>query len=319
METRFPKINSDVLYKFDPSNEIKDVHITQTPRKHRNALYLSLFKPPSANDTQWQSKYLNPLLRNLSATKDLDIKIFTENYLLPLRHQIENANSAVEIIPIINYSKLYPNPGALWRFLGANDSRYELIFVADIDLGDWSFIRKWEDVLKNYPKAAVTRRMPNRGFLFHSGYGLYHNYYPTITACAIAFRPKLIDYDMKDYISRFISLSLESPDCLTREVHAKYHRIGLTYPEYGFDERFLKHVVYYEAAENGALLTIDDAVFPPLGLHKLGSYESQDDDAFCQMHKNDYVNVFYPRDWIIATYSCVLVLVLVVFMITSFV
>ena len=29
METRFPKINSDVLYKFDPSNEIKDVKKTQ--------------------------------------------------------------------------------------------------------------------------------------------------------------------------------------------------------------------------------------------------------------------------------------------------
>jgi hypothetical protein len=218
-------------------------------RKNANNSYDHEF-PVSAN---WKSKYYDELIRNLN---EYDSNTICVNLYL--------AQDLSEYIPtflkykflnlfLMKSSSIGAQPGALWRFREITNPSYQTVYLADID-------ETWEWVFKTQESShKLTTLLPADILISKDPYSPAYNF-PTIMAGHAIYHPKKFNYNMVDVMKGFLSL------CKKREKSKNPYGFnddpitfwnqpivghelgwGRNRVKYGFDEFFLKHVVYYDA------------------------------------------------------------------------
>jgi hypothetical protein len=145
-------------------------------------------------------------------------------------------------------------PGMLWRFMDLTNQSYKTVFVADID-ESWDWIDSFEG-----STAKVATLKPTEVLVSKTPYIPSYNF-TTIIGSHVMTKPLKFNYNIVDVLKGFISLckrreKSRNPCCfydqdpITLWNHpVGDHRYGwgrLT-TVYGFDELFMKHVLYYDA------------------------------------------------------------------------
>lgn len=257
-------------------------------RSQRRCISVSLFRRHPDNrvpdefpvdETAWRTKYwegLCALTRDLAAWPDWKLRIYVERSLAELVSLEFGEHPQVEVYRMRTDS-VGASPGTLWRFLALADRSLELTLVTDIDE---SLADKTEGVraFELDRRSAVGRRgsfdMDSR-YLVASDRSIVKNY-PVLLASQVLSRPGMVDFDMAAALRGFMAFRRHAAGTARPWAYSDDERLG-AYNEavdahrfgwgshwymYCFDERFLKHVVYYHFANKGELLTWSRTLTP---------------------------------------------------------
>jgi hypothetical protein len=259
VEQCLEKINTDYDTWFEIEKEY--VQLTNT----NACISISLFEKNVDNrcdnefpvhHDNWISKYYNSLLTNLNnfTRTDMCVNLYLANDLanyIPelLKHTFLN-------IYLMKSSSIGAMPGMLWRFINLTNKSYNTVYVVDID-EPWSWVNDWEG--KGLEQKISTLRA-NDVIICENPYSPAINF-TSIIGSHIRAKPAKFDFNIVDVIKGFIALCKDreksnNPYCFHDNDPITYwnypignHRFGwgrlvLTY---GFDEFFLKHVIYHNA------------------------------------------------------------------------
>lgn len=221
-------------------------------RKNVNNTYDNEFQPVVSN---WETKYLNSLIKNLDSYNQNDkcVNLYLANdlsYLLDTFRKYNFLN-----IYIMKSSSIGAQPGMLWRFMDLTNKSYQQVVVADID-ETWNWCKNIQ-----YTNKLVTVK-PSDNFI--DEYKTSINF-ATIIGSHVVCRPSKFNYNIKDIIKGFIKLCYDRTnssypygfsdnDPITywnqpvgfKKFGSQKYGWGKIPTMYGFDEFFLKHVIYYD-------------------------------------------------------------------------
>lgn len=154
-------------------------------------------------------------------------------------------------------------PGSMWRFLVFDDPKVAIAYIRDADElparlnGDF---RMSKQILKWASAKA------ERGFFRIRDFGRWatqrvvhlKQYSPILASAFGAKRVRWLDMQkaMKGYILHRTLFCDEGRHPTDIALRTHPYGFGNEFPSYGFDERFLKHVIYFEAVDRGQLKTI---------------------------------------------------------------
>lgn len=249
----------NLTHEYDPWFAIEKSYIQSIKEK---CISISLFRknvdnsydnefPVSAN---WKSKYYDELIRNLN---EYDSNTTCVNLYL--------ANDLSQYIPtflkykflnifLMRSSSIGAQPGMLWRFKDITQKSYQKVYLADID-EPWDWTKETDDqnhkVCTLEPGDVVICKDP-----YNPGYN-----FTTIMGGHAIYNPKKFNYNILDVVKGFISLCKQrekskNPYCFNdndpitfwnQPVGGNKYGWGRNITRYGFDEFFLKHVIYYDA------------------------------------------------------------------------
>ena len=144
-------------------------------------------------------------------------------------------------------------PGMLWRFMDITNHAYQTVFVADID-ERWD----WINPLRNTSKICTLK--PTDGLISKHPYSPAYNF-TTIIGSHVMANPRKFNYDIVDVMKGFINLckqreESDHPCCFydhdpitvwNHPIGDHKYGWGRLITHYGFDEFFMKHVMYYNA------------------------------------------------------------------------
>ena len=132
---------------------------------------------------------------------------------------------------------------------------YKSVFIADID-ENWDWIKSWQNE-NSYYKLCTLR--PSDGIISKDPYTPSYNF-STIIGSHVMVNPNKFNFKIVDVMKGFISLCKKrennnKPNCFQDNDPITFwnqpvdeHKFGwgeIT-TKYGFDELFLKHVIYYD-------------------------------------------------------------------------
>jgi len=234
--------------------------------------------------SSWYNKYFFNLIKiikdfNKSQYKEeWGIRLYLEPLLSHLVEQLQNKN--VEIYVMKNNS-IGLQPGTLWRFLSADDRNLESIVSFDID-ENFNHISIWlEDVnicKKVYPDKKLIRliyphyKLDKKHFLIDTDDSALNC--ATILAGRFAFFPNRSNISWKDLMIKYMCLRIKRLTTSTPHLDYDSYFINTTpynkplkndnlglgwggHPyKYGFDEKFLKVVIFPYFAKRGEVITI---------------------------------------------------------------
>ena len=253
----------------------------RTTRPERNCIAVSLFKRHAGNrrrdefavdERYWRTKYWDGILgvvREITDFPGWKIRVYLEPELWDLIPTILVDHPRVEWFRMKEGS-VGASPGALWRYLALADRSLDYVLVTDIDeplRGKEAYIRSFEAD----GRSSVARFggfTSDRGYLVAPGESRAKNY-ATVLGGRVMSRPRRWDFDpaaaMRGFMAyrRFMALTdrpwryadAEPSSAYNEPVDGHVYGWGSHWYMYCFDERFLKHVVYYHFAEKGALHT----------------------------------------------------------------
>jgi len=246
--------------EYDDWFEIEKVYLNSIKNK---CISISLFKKNSQNtfdneydvdNDKWTKKYYDSLINNLN-------KFNKENFCVNL-YLAKNLSNYISELSKYNFLNIFlmksesigAQPGMLWRFMNITNKSYQTVFIADIDENwDWVFI--YDE--KNYDYKLVTL-IPS-DVLINQHQQAYN--FTTIMGGHIMVKPYKFSYNIVDVIKGFLSIckkreTSNNPYCFDDNDKITFwnqpvlsHKFGWgrTITKYGFDEFFLKHVIYYDA------------------------------------------------------------------------
>ena len=153
-------------------------------------------------------------------------------------------------------SSVGAQPGMLWRFMDITTKSYNRVYIADID-ENWDWIKLWD--MRNYDHKVCTL-LASDGVICNKPYTPAYNF-TTIIGSHIMCNPNKFNYNIVDVMKGFISLCKKrensvNPCCFddndqitvwNQPVGDHIYGWGRIITKYGFDEFFLKHVIYYDA------------------------------------------------------------------------
>lgn len=226
---------------------------------------ISLFKKNSGNtydneynlnNEYWLNKYYKSLIHNLN---NYNYENFCVN--LYLANDLSNLIPELSKYPFLNIflmksSSIGASPGALWRFINITNQSYTNVFITDID-ENWDWIRIWNtEENRNYKLCTLK---PSDGLISNNPYIPAYNF-ATIIASHIMIDPRKFNYDIIDVMKGFISLckireKSNNPYCFhdndpitfwNQPLNNNNYGWGRLTTAYGFDEFFLKHVIYHD-------------------------------------------------------------------------
>ena len=242
-------------------------------------------KPSIINDigSSWYKTYFDRLLKvikdfNKSTYKqEWGIRLYLEPLLTQYIPQLQDRN--VEIYVMKNNS-IGSQPGMLWRFLTADDKDLEAMISCDVDENFYDFAIWLEDIQickKLYPDKKMMRLvMP----YYKLGLDFYKidkedNALNVQTAMGgrFAFFPNRSNLVWKDLIIKYMCLRFERLEKKNKHLDYDYYTndsphkkviakddFGLGWGghpyKYGFDEKFLKVVIFPYFAKRGEIITI---------------------------------------------------------------
>jgi hypothetical protein len=264
-EVTIQRCLDNLTNEYDDWFEIESSHIQCNRSK---CISISLFRKHSLNtyDNQynvekdlWDTKYLNNLKKNLDSYNQNDkcVNLYLANdlsYLLDTFRKYNFLN-----IYIMKSSSIGAQPGMLWRFIELTNKSYEQVIVADIDESwDWCKNIRYTNKLGTLNPFKHTDGA-YRGDVEINNYRNALNF-ATILGSHIVSNPSKFNYDIKNVIKGFIKLcyirisssnpyGFDDNDPITywnNPVECHIYGWGKIPTMYGFDEFFLKHVMYYD-------------------------------------------------------------------------
>jgi hypothetical protein len=267
IKRRYKKITikeclNNLTNEYDDWFEVEEKYINNIQEK---CISISLFKKNSDNtydneylvdENKWLNKYYNSLINNL---KNFNLKNICIN--LYLANDLKNYISELIKFPFLNIFLMKSNsigaqPGTLWRFMDITNKSYKKVFICDID-DNWDWIKIWNN--KNYNYKLCTLK-PKDKIISNNPYTPAYNF-ATIIGSHIMVNPNKFNYNIVDVIKGFITLcknreNSKNPYCFNDNDKITFwnqpvfdHKLGWgrIITKYGFDEFFLKHVIYYDA------------------------------------------------------------------------
>lgn len=234
-------------------------------KKKEGCVSISLFKKNADNafenehpvdDDTWNRKYYHFLLSNLDkfTRTDMCVNLYLANDLeqyIPelLKYRFLN-------IYVMQSQSIGATPGTLWRFINITNKMYKTVYVADID-ETWDWITDWETKGLNEKLSTL---IAADGLIAEDPYQPAYNF-ATVIASHIRTIPEKFSFDIVDVMKGFIVLCKErerssNPNCFCDDdaitfwnhpVSGRTLGWGRETTKYGFDEFFLKHVIYNDA------------------------------------------------------------------------
>jgi hypothetical protein len=253
----------------------------KTARPHKKCISVCLFKQnvnnrvPNefpVNEQTWKSKYWAGLLgvvADLAYFPDWKLRIYVEPalwyevYLEFASHpQIELYRMAVNTIGA--------NPGSFWRFLALADQSLDLVLETDIDeslRAKWDYIQTFE-LDSHSAVGRIGGFISDRHYLVDPPDSPVKNFATMIGSCVMS-RPARVDFDMSAAIRGFMAhrryysqtdqpwaySDSEPSSPYNLPIGSHIYGWGSHWYMYCFDERFLKHVMYYHFAQKSELQT----------------------------------------------------------------
>ena len=199
--------------------------------------------------------YVQPLIEQLKIYKKpfpgWTARLYLAHDLLFLLPQFINLD--VEIFVMASNSERAA-PGTMWRFLAFDDPNVSAVYVRDADWdnfgGPLTEIKKW---IESSETTGFFRLRDTILPRYTSSYS------PIAAGC---FGGKKIQWlEMEKAMKGFILHRLLYPNEPRHELDKPFELVhpygfGNRFPDYGFDERFLKHVIYFEALARDQLTII---------------------------------------------------------------
>lgn len=253
LQSRYPPISISCCLQNFVESDLFDIQKKHRRVKHKKAIFISLFKQHKSNDQTWKDKYLNSLLSNLEQSRELlpdyEINLYLDHDLQDLYDKCFRTFPNLNVSIMKNSSK-YEQPGMMWRFLELQNRRYRLIVICDID-ESWDWVKQWESQMDHSSVLLTCYPVPNH---VEQQSKVSVNY-TTVLGSHIMFRPRKCHsfYDMRKVLIGFIFYCQSLPPFTKQDqvtvynhpIHNRPRGWGSKYPEYGFDEHFLKHVFVY--------------------------------------------------------------------------
>ena len=199
------------------------------------------------------------------------IRIYLEKKLIKLIEPLKKNN--IEIY-VMNTNSVGAQPGMLWRYMAFNDKTIESLLCADID-EDFVDIRKNLDVVHNcnklYPDKVFIRTGPyykDHDYTIKKGYDAVN--VTVVLGSRVGFFPKRSHIDIKDLMIKYICLRMSRktsksphldydsdypPTIFNKPVDDEFGWGGHWF-KYGFDEKFLKVVIYPYFTMRGETISI---------------------------------------------------------------
>lgn len=259
-----------------------------TVRPHRKCVSVCLFKRCAdnrvpnefpVNEEYWRRKYwdgLQGVVGEMPGFPDWKLRVYVEKALWDVTSTEFGGHPQVELYRM-KVNSVGAAPGALWRFLALADPSLDLVFETDID----EPLRTKADHIRSFEMdgRAVLGRLggfvADREYLVDPGRSPVKNFATVLAGC-VAARPARFDFDMAAALRGFMALrrhqsatdrpwAYAADDVLNaynQPIGGHVYGWGSHWYMYGFDERFLKHVVYYHFADQGAVHTWAESVSP---------------------------------------------------------
>jgi hypothetical protein len=174
-------------------------------------------------------------------------------------------------------SSIGAQPGMLWRFLSYSDKNLEVVLVIDIDdtIENIFYIIP---IFNNYPHHIMLKSY-NIPVKVSEDADIINN--AIIIGSMQIIRPKLFDVDISSLMTAFIRyrmaiLKTENPNFYSENdktticnqpIGKHIYGWGNHRYMYGFDERFLKHVIFYYIVRKGGMVTLYNKQLLDLYLH----------------------------------------------------
>jgi hypothetical protein len=266
ISTRYKKVSvqrclDNLTNEFDDWFTIEKEYINSIKKK---CISISLFKKNVDNThdnefdvdiTKWCEKYLKSLIKNLNNfnSDNICVNLYLANdlsILIPRLTKYKFLN-----IFLMKSSSIGASPGSLWRYINITNKLYDYVFIADID-EPWDWINDWDN--SDYDNKVCTLKAGD-GIISNNPYVPSLNF-TTIISSHIKCCPSKFNYNIINVMKGFISLckkreksnhpwGFDDDDAITYWNHPVGNHIygwGRITTMYGFDEFFLKHVIYHD-------------------------------------------------------------------------
>jgi hypothetical protein len=254
---------------------------THTDRRQRKCVSVCVFKQNVNNqfpgqfpvdEEHWQRKYWAGLLgvvRDMACFPEWKLRIYVEYDLWDLVHGKLAEHPQVELYRM-RVNSVGAAPGALWRFLALSDRSLDVVLATDIDeslkdkmdhIGSFE-MDTWSSI------GRIGGFASDEEYLVHPSESPVKNY-ATILASRVMSRPARWDFDIAAALRGFMAYRRhlatgdrpwaysadDTPNVYNQPIDDHIYGWGSHWYMYGFDERFLKHVVYYHFAQKGGIHT----------------------------------------------------------------
>jgi hypothetical protein len=286
----YPPVSIEFLKKYQGHTKLFDIESVVNPLPDKNnAISCSLFckdvnilneseqhTPDMSQNGKWYIKYMKPFLENI-LDKFTETEFYQNGWKITLYlandlsekylNLFSKYNKFLEIYVMKN-SSFGAQPGTLWRFLSYGDQSLDMVFVMDIDSPPINHMYKYVKIFNKYPNHIMFK--PDYGFpvVIAKDTDAINN--TLILAGQNFVRPKLLGLkNIKEIMSSFITYRIQAPkpnfygdndkENICNKSHGKHnYGWGNNWLMYGFDERFLKHVIFYYVVEKGGMLSLYD-------------------------------------------------------------
>ena len=260
----------------------------RTHRPQRKCIAVCLFRQNVDNRSPhefpvhpptWHTRYwvgLQNVVQQMQHFPEWKLRIFVERELWDEVHSAFADHPQVELYRM-RVNSIGANPGSLWRFLALDDRSLDLVLETDVD----EALTPKLDLIRTFEmdsRAAVGRIggfVSDRQYRIAPGESAAKNYATMIGSCVMS-RPQSFDFDIADAMRGFMAYrrhmseserpwaysDTDQPSVYNQPIGGHIHGWGSHWYMYCFDERFLKHVLYYHFAERSQLHTWASSVHP---------------------------------------------------------
>ncbi len=261
---------------------------SHTERSHKKCVSVCLFKQNINNRSLnefpidgalWNRKYWHGLLDLVGEMRhfhDWKLRIYVERNLREKVDAEFKDHPQVEIYRMA-INSVGASPGMLWRFMALADKNLDIVLVTDIDeplISKADYI----DTFEMDSRFAIGRIgcFTHEGRFFIDQQRSTAKNYATIVGSRVMSRPSMFDFDITAAMRGFMAYRRsfaqasrpwayahsEQFSVYNQPVGAHIYGWGSHWYMYGFDERFLKHTLYYHFAKKGHVQTWAPSIAP---------------------------------------------------------
>jgi hypothetical protein len=230
--------------------------------------------PDMSENGKWYKKYMKPFIENM-----LDKFPQTEFYKNGWKMRLYLANDLggkyIDMFSKYKYLEIYVMrsssigavPGTFWRYLSYGDQTLDMVLVMDIDSPRIDGIYKSFKEFKKYPNHLMFKLDYGRPNVIGKDTDAVNN--AVILGQRHFVRPRLLGLnDIKEIMGAFITYrsrmsnqfygEKDRENVCNKPYEKHIYGWGNHYLMYCFDERFLKHVIFYYIVEKGGMVSLYD-------------------------------------------------------------
>jgi hypothetical protein len=285
----YPPVSIDFLKKYENNNDdISEMFkidriINFLPDKTK-VISCSLFcknvnihyenelpQPDSSIESKWYKKYMISFLNNIDSFSTSELVNNGWKIRIYLANDLENtyinllSRPYVEIY-VMKSSSIGAQPGTLWRYLVYSDNAIDMAGIIDID-EPLDNIYKLINIFNQYPNHLLIKQYETPVIISPNS---DHINNAIIRGGGHIIRPKLFNLNIANIMAAFIRYRMNVSKSSTPNFYSDIdeenicnklfdkhiYGWGNHWFMYGFDERFLKHVIFYYIVEKGGMITL---------------------------------------------------------------